>query len=329
MSEPRPPLILGGTGLIGFHIGQAWLRRGVRPRVAARDVVRGQGLWGAAADVLHADLTQPATLAAAVQGCEMVFHAAGPAEQWFKDPGVFHRTHVEGTRHLVQACIAAGVKRLVFLSTIDVFEPDTQGVITEHCARRTVARSPYEAAKQAADAWLSNPAHLGGLEVVFLHPCATYGPGPARSRGTNDFVRELRDGQIPILVPGGVPLVYAADVGEAAVRAALQAQPGDRFVLAERWLSLQDLARQTLALLGPGGRRRVPPVLPLSLARGVSQLTEAWARLTGTAPLVPRGQLQALQWGARPRAALAQARLELRFTPLETGLAALLEALPH
>ena len=268
------------------------------------------------------DLRQPADWdRQAFEGVDTVFHAAGIPEQWVSDPSIFDAVNFQGCQAITQAARAAGVRRLVFLSTIDVFEPESDHRIHEGCARRTSWRSAYERSKQVADAWLSDPVNVGSLEVVFLHPCATYGPGPTRSRGTNDFVRELRERQIPILVPGGVPLVLAADVGEAAVRAAVGGQAGERFVLASQWLTLRDVAVEVHRLLG---YRRVPPVLPLPLARAVSALTEGWSALFGGAPLVPKGQLAALQWGAVPDARHAQARLDMRFTPVSHGLAALL-----
>lgn len=318
-------LVLGATGLIGFHITQALLAQGVRPRVLVRDAQRGRQLHGDTVDLVVGDITEPRSLESAFAGMDVAFHAAGIPEQWVPDESVFERVNHEGCRHVAQAAAAAGVRRLVFLSTIDVFEPQADQRIHEQCARRTQARSAYERSKQAADLHLQTQYPPSGpLEIVYLHPCAIYGPGPTRSRGTNDFVKEIKSRQIPILVPGGMPLVLAADVGKAAVRAAQQAQAGERFVLAGPWISLRDLATQVHRQLGYG---RVPPVLPLPVARAVSALTQAWSRLTGTAPLVPRGQLEALQWGAKPDATRAREQLGMAFTSLNTGLRELLDSL--
>jgi nucleoside-diphosphate-sugar epimerase len=318
-------LVLGATGLIGFHITMALRRRGLRPRALVRDAQRGRVLHGDGVDLVVGDVTDPTSLQGVFNDVDVVFHAAGIPEQWVPDEGVFERVNHQGCRHVAQAAAAAGVRRLVFLSTIDVFEPEHDQRIHEQCARRTQARSAYERSKQAADLHLQTQYPPSGpLEIVYLHPCAIYGPGPTKSRGTNDFVKEIKARQIPILIPGGVPLVLAADVGEAAVRAAEGAQPGERFVLAGPWISLKDLAQQVHQHLGYG---RVPPVLPLPVARAVSTLTQAWSHLAGGAPLVPRGQLEALQWGAKPDARRARERLEMTFTSLDTGLRQLLDSL--
>jgi dihydroflavonol-4-reductase len=318
-------LVLGATGLIGFHITQALLRQGVRPRAMVREAERGRQLHGEAVDLVMGDITDPLSLQGVFNDVDVVFHAAGIPEQWVPDEGVFERVNHQGCRNVAHAAAAAGVRRLVFLSTIDVFEPQADQRIHEQCARRTQARSAYERSKQAADLHLQTQYPSSGpLEIIYLHPCAIYGPGPTRSRGTNDFVKEIKARQIPILVPGGMPLVLAADVGEAAVRAALQAQAGERFVLAGPWISLRDLATRVHQQLNYG---RVPPVLPLPVARAVSTLTQAWSRLTGMAPLVPRGQLEALQWGAKPDARRAREHLGMTFTGLDAGLRQLLDSL--
>jgi dihydroflavonol-4-reductase len=252
-------------------------------------------------------------------GVDTVFHAAGPPEQWLPDPGVFDRVHVDGTRHVVATARQCGVRRLVLTSTIDVFDAPPGARIDESVIASHPKGTPYERAKQQADTVVVQ-AMRDGLDAVFVHPCAVYGPGPARSRGINDFVRDLDAGKIPALLPGGMPVVFAADVGEAHVRAAERGTCGERFIVAERYVTLREL---TVAANAALGRSRVPPVVPMPVARAMSLATEAWARLTGTPPLVPAGQLQFLQWGVRPDASHARQRLDMRFTPLDQGLQAL------
>ena len=313
------PLVTGGTGLIGHHIVQALRTRGLTPRVLTREARRARDLYGDAVDIRTGDVTDPDSLRAAMAGADTVFHAAGPPEQWLRDPSVFERVHGDGTRHVVEAARHQGVRRLVLTSTIDVFDAPPGARIDETVIATHPKGTPYERAKQRADAIVAQ-AVAEGMDAVFVHPCAVYGPGPARSRGINDFVRDLDAGKIPALLPGGLPVVFAADVGEAHVRAAERGARGERFIVAERYLTLRELAVAANTALG---RKRVPPVVPMPVARAMSAATEAWARLSGTPPLVPAGQLHFLQWGVRPDATRARERLGMRFTPLDEGLQAL------
>jgi dihydroflavonol-4-reductase len=314
-----PSLVTGATGLVGFHIVEALLRSGERPRVLVRSVEKARALFGERVELVSGDVTDEASIRNALRSVETVFHAAGHPEQWLRDSGAVDRVNAGGTRTGVSACRGAGVRRLVFTSTIDVFEARPGERFNEDVLAREPKGTPYERSKQLADQVVA-AAVAEGLDAVFLHPAAVYGPGPAQSRGINDFVKDLEAGKVPALLPGGMPVVFAPDVGEAHLRAARRASAGERFIVSESFVTLRDLAISANAALG---LRRVPMVLPLAAARALSRITEAAARVTGLPPLVPAGQLHFLQWGAVPDATRARERLGLEFTTLEAGLAAL------
>lgn len=314
-----PSLVTGATGLVGFHIVDSLLRAGERPRVLVRNPDKARALFGERVELVLGDVTDEATVLAALPGVDTVFHAAGHPEQWLKDIGAFERVNVGGTRSVVSACLRAGVHRLVYTSTIDVFDAGPGNRFNEDVLATKPKGTSYERSKQNADQVVAQ-ALADGLDAVFIHPAAVYGPGPAQSRGINDFVKDLKAGKVPALLPGGMPVVFASDVGEAHVRAARCACAGDRFILSERFVTLRDLAVAANAVLGMS---RVPMVMPLKLARALSALTEAAANLIGRPPLVPAGQLHFLQWGAIPDAQRARQELGIEFTTLDAGLAAL------
>lgn len=315
----RRVLVTGGTGMVGYCIVQSLLERGYRVRALVRSPDKGKAVLPAACELVQGDVTAPATLATAAAGCEWVFHAAGFPEQWMRDPATFDRVNAEGTANMVAAARAAGAKRFVLTSTIDVFRWRAGETYDESELDPEPKQTPYERSKQRADQIVVE-ALDGGLDAVFLHPAAVYGPAPSDSPGTNDLLLKLFHGKVPALLPGGYPVVFAPDVGEGHVRAAERAAPGARFILSERYYPLTDLAREMLAALGLH-HRAVPRVIPLWLARTISTAGELGARLTGRPPLMPKGQLQFLQVDSYPSAKRATDELELPFTPLAEGLA--------
>jgi len=115
-------------------------------------------------------------------------------------------------------------------------------------------------------------------------------------------------GEISLLLPGTMPVVFADDVagGHLAAEAAL---PGSRFILSESVCTLPELAAQIAAAAGEvlGRQLRLPRVLPEWLARGISVATEALAKVTHRPPLLPAGQLEFLLSGATPVADRARA----------------------
>ncbi|MCA9694676.1 MAG: NAD-dependent epimerase/dehydratase family protein [Nannocystaceae bacterium] len=312
----------GATGLVGYSIVTALRRRGRPVRALVRDPSRASELLG---DVeLHAgDVTDRASIDAALDGCEVVYHAAGLPEQWLADASGFDRINVGGTRSMIDAALAAGVARFVYTSTIDVFAGARGQSFDESRIDPSPKGTAYERSKQEADRVVAN-AVTRGLPAVFLHPGGVYGPGPARSRGTNHFFADLRDRRIPGLVPGGIPVVFAPDVGEGHVLAEEKAAVGDRFILVDRYYTLTELARAVLTALEVSGvsqRRRPPRVLPAPLFRAVSWVGEALARRSGRPPLMPAGQLHFLLSEARPSSRRAREVLGWQPTPLGEGIA--------
>jgi len=311
-------LVTGATGLVGYNIVSALLRRGRSVRVLVRDVARAREVLPRACTFIAGDVTERSTLEAALAGCDCVYHAAGLPEQWLPDARRFAQVNVEGTRNLVEVALRMGLRRFVYTSTIDVFEAARGEAFDEGCIAEAPKGTHYERSKQEADRVVA-AAIQRGLMAVFLHPSGVYGPGPMASPGINHLIVDLKRGKVPMLLPGGVPLVFAPDVGEGHVLAESMGRVGDRFILSESWQTLAGLAGEITELLGLARR---PPVMPLWLGAMVAQVGEAVAGITGRPPLIPKGQLHFLQWQARPDSGRAQEQLGWRPTPLREGLAA-------
>src|SRR6266480_946037 len=100
-------LVTGATGKVGNAIASALLERGDQVRGLVRDPKR------AASEPLLGDATDAQTLAAAVEGCELVFNAMGMPEQWVKDEAIFDRVNAVGSGALATAAQRAGVRRFI------------------------------------------------------------------------------------------------------------------------------------------------------------------------------------------------------------------------
>jgi dihydroflavonol-4-reductase len=312
-------LLTGGTGIVGNAIASELVRRGRRVRALVRSLERGRALLPPECELVAGDVTDAASVERAIAGCDVVYHAAGLPEQWLADPDTFARVNVGGTRTVADAARAAGVERFVYTSTIDVFAcipgvPFDEG---------TIAVDPkptyYERSKQEADRYVADlGAH--GFPAVFLHPSAVYGPVPAASPGLNQLLADLARGKIPMLLPGGMPVVHAPDVALGHVLAEAQA-PGSRFILSESYWELAGLASAVAERTGA----KVPRIMPGLVAHVLAAAGEALARVIKRPPLIPRGQLLFLESHTRPDAARARRVLGWRPVPFRDALPATLE----
>lgn len=319
-------LITGGTGLIGFNVVQALVRRGRRVRVLVRSMERGRALLPAGCELAHGDITDPAAVRRAMEGCSVVFHVAGVPEQWLPDPARFQQVNAGGTQNALQAALALGVRRFVYTSTIDILAAEVGQEYDESRLADQPLGTPYERSKQAADQQVV-AAVQRGLPAIFLHPSAPYGPGPTNTPGLNNAIAKLLRGQMPALTPGGSPVAYAPDIGEGHVLAEERGAIGSRYILSESYHTLTELAQ---AVYAEAGLDRQPPrTLPLPVALGMASISEWLARLTGKPPLVASGQLHFMQWQAHPVSEKAQRELGWKPVPFREGLRETIAYLRH
>jgi uncharacterized protein YbjT (DUF2867 family) len=186
-------LVTGGTGFVGPKVVHALRARAYDVRALVRDPRRARTLEAWGCELVEGDVTDPGSLRAAVDGCEVVVHLvaiiAGKPEE-------FERVMAGGTRNLVAAAREAGVRRFVLMSALGVSE-ETKELV------------PYYRAK-----WDMEQAVLGSsLEYVVFRPSFVFG----RDGGVLQvFIRQVRWSPItPVLGPGTSRLqpIWVEDVG--------------------------------------------------------------------------------------------------------------------
>jgi nucleoside-diphosphate-sugar epimerase len=113
-------LVTGGAGVMGRRLVRGLIERGNRVRVLDRP---GTHLDGEDAELVHGDVTDPATLAGVFDGVDTVFHLAAILIAY--QPDAFERVNVGGTRNVLEGAKAAGVKHFIFVSSASVVYPRT------------------------------------------------------------------------------------------------------------------------------------------------------------------------------------------------------------
>jgi len=316
-------LVTGATGKVGGATARALLGRGDEVRALVRDPSRAGRLLPSGVELVPGDVTDPASLAAAVSGCELVFNAMGLPEQWVRDEGIFERVNARGTENVIRAARDAGVRRAVHTSTIDVFHAERGGHLDESQLADYAKGTAYERSKQRAEELAL--AARGEMELVIVNPAGVYGPTPVSSVGFDDqMFAPLIRGRLPALPPGGCGVAFDAGVAAGQLLAADRGRDGERYILCDRHVSMRELAE---AVVEAAGRGRVPLILPSGLARALTAAGEALARIIRRPPLLPRGQLHFFMWDAWPDSTKAQEELGWEPTPLEDGVRAAVAAL--
>jgi nucleoside-diphosphate-sugar epimerase len=311
-------LVTGATGKIGNAVARQLIERGDDVAALVRDTDRARELLPAAAELFEGDVTEPATIAAAAAGVDGAFNCMGIYEQWLRDPTTFDRVNAEGAAHVVAAARESGASRVVHTSTFDVFHAEPGGTVTEDEVASYPKGTAYERSKQHAEEQVLDEANRGrGIEVVIVNPASVYGPGPWASSGLDSAFRDAIRRRLPACPPGGMTTAFIDDVAGGHTAAFDSGRPGERYILADGYATVRDLCR---AAVEEAGRGFVPPVLPRGIARAMSGAGEAVSRLIRRPPILPRGQLEFLQWEARADSLKAQRELGFNPIPWQEGV---------
>ncbi len=316
-------LVTGATGKVGRAIAAELLERGDQVSALVRDPKRGVSTLPAGVDPVKGDATNAASLSAAVEGCEIVFNAMGMPEQWVRDEAIFDRVNAHGSGALAAAARKAGVRRFVHTSTHDVFHAESGRSFDETTVADYPKGTAYERSKQHAEELVL--AERDGMEVVILNPSGVYGPTQAATPSfENGMFEPIVRKRLPALPPGGTGYAFVDGVAEGHLLAADSAKDGERYILADGYASFREIAETVKQVAGRG---RVPPVMPVPVARALAGVGEGMARIIRRPPLLPRGQLTYFLWQAHPDSSKAQSELGWQTTPLADGVRTTLDSM--
>jgi nucleoside-diphosphate-sugar epimerase len=316
-------LVTGATGKVGHAISRALVARGDEVRVLVRDRLRALDTLPDGVQAAEGDVTVPDSLPRAVAGCELVFNAMGLPEQWLADQSLFDRVNAQGTGNLARAAREAEVRRFIHTSTEDVFQAARGARFDETALADSPKGTAYERSKQRAEELVL--AERDGMEVVILNPTGVYGPGPSASASFDkDMFEPLVKKRIPALPPGGFSIVFVEGLAQAHLLGAEKGGDGERYILSDAHVTPRELAETVVRVAGRG---RVPPTMPVPVARAFAALGEGISRVIRRPPMLARGQLHWFLWDARADSTKAQRELGFTPTPVEEGVRRTLEAM--
>jgi dihydroflavonol-4-reductase len=303
-------LILGATGCIGNNVVRACLDEGWTVRAFHRATSQTWMLDGLEVEPAIGDLADPASLVAAMRGCDVVFHAAAYYPLHSLDMVGSLRKAVTGMRHVLDAAAKAQVDHLVYTSALTTIGPALQpGRLADERDFYLPGStgSAYFECKWAmeAEAWR---AIAQGLPVVIVNPTAVFGPWDVKPT-TGEVLLNVARGRFPVWLDLDVNVVDARDVGIGQVLAAERGHVGQRFILGGENLPV----RQALATAAREAGVRPPRWrAPLRLVDAAVSVSEALGHLPLVQPL-PLEHLKTLrEWRAL---SVEKAQRELGFQP--------------
>jgi len=259
-------LVTGATGFIGANLVEALTQRGWQVRALHRRSSSSKALAGLRYDSAIGDVTDPASLIAAMDGVDVVFHVAAVADYWRSDPDRLMRVNVEGTRNVLQAARDRRVRRVVFTSSCAALGRPPFGQALDERAQFNLRPEefPYGYSKHLAEQ-VCGEFVRAGLDVVIVNPAVVFGPRDVNLISSSLIV-ELARRTIPFVPPGGVSVIDVADVCYGHIVAAERGRTGERYILTNENLTYRQLFGLIADVVGRPRPRATIPGAMLKLA---------------------------------------------------------------
>jgi dihydroflavonol-4-reductase len=216
-------LVTGGTGFVGTHVVRALLAEERTVRCLVRPNSRRDNLEGLDVEIVEGDLTDAASLARAMKGggIDTLYHVAADYRLWARDKDDLYRANVGGTHRVLEAASQAGVRRVVYTSSVAALgltadgspaneeTPVVRGRIVGH-----YKRSKYDAERVARE-WAER-----GLPVVIVNPSTPVGERDIKPTPTGQMIVDFLNRRMPAYVDTGLNLIDVRDVARGHLLAA-------------------------------------------------------------------------------------------------------------
>jgi dihydroflavonol-4-reductase len=272
-------LVTGASGFVGAAVARALVAEGWSVRVLVRDRSNRSNLASLPVEVAVGDLTAAASLDAALQDCEALFHVAADYRLGAPDPAELYRTNVEGTRNLLAAARAAGVERIVYTSSVATVGIPRDGTPGDEATPVSLDAmiGHYKRSKFLAEQVVMEAARAG-LPAVIVNPSTPVGPGDVKPTPTGQLVLDAAAGRMPAYVDTGLNIVHVDDVAAGHLAAFHRGRVGERYILGGEDMTLQQILIYIAQRVG-----RSPPRirLPYAVILPMAYAAEAVAKITG------------------------------------------------
>ncbi len=291
-------LVTGATGFVGGNVARALWMRGDDVRALVRPGANEAAIQDTSIQRCPGDLLDVDSLRRAMAGCRFVYHCAATYSFWARHPTDIYRSNVEGTRNILTAAREAGVERVVFTSSVVTIglprEPGGSIDSTKlgnagRLGNTSVLGDPgilgdentpldpsqlvghYKRSKYQSEQ-LALQANGNGLPVVVVNPCAPVGEWDVKPTPTGRIPLDFARGRMPGYMNTGLNFVDVADVAEGHILAMERGEPGHRYILGSRNLTLRQIFEMLAEITG----RRVPRWrFPYWLVLGAAYLDQA------------------------------------------------------
>jgi len=260
-------LVTGGHGFIGSYVVHRLVARGYPVRCLVRSSSKTYRIDDLAVEKTVGDILDPDSLARAMQGCDLCIHLAGISAYADMHTDWAWNTIVDGTRNVFEAALAAGLKRVVYISSGVVYGRRAPGFVADEDAPFELAGSGliYAEAKHRNEEQVTEFVKRG-LDIVVAIPMETYGPKDDEFL-TTGYLKEAINSWPAMATRGGTMFGHVDDVAEGIVLGMEKGGTGERYILGSENGTVEEIVKLALDVAGKPDKKVL--VMPTGLTRFV------------------------------------------------------------
>ena len=263
----RPVLVAGASGFVGSHTARLLVKQGRKVRVLLRKSSKVDALRDLPVEIHYGDVLDPASLKAAMQGCQSVFYSVVDPRFWLTDVTPIYRNNVDGLLNAMAVALELGIERFVFTSSMGTLGINPDGPVTEDIAFNWRDRAPpYILARLKAEEEFLKCCRERGLPGVALCVANTYGPEDFQPTPHGGMLRDVAQGKARAALDVAAPAVDIRDVAEAAVLAERHGRNGERYIIAGEYISNREFYRLATDAGGVPPIKMIPPWIAYAIA---------------------------------------------------------------
>jgi dihydroflavonol-4-reductase len=277
-------LITGANGFVGSAVLRHLLEDGHEVRALVRPGSNRTNLENLPVEIVDGDLIDSSSLKKAVSCCDYLFHVAADYRLWIPDPDLMYQTNVAGKRHLMQHAAEAGVKKIVYTSSVATLgiNPDRSPANETTSVSLANMIGHYKRSKYLAEEEVHKLVATHKLPATIVNPSTPIGPRDIKPTPTGRIIVDCLSGRIPAYVDTGLNIAHVDDVARGHLLALEKGEIGERYILGGEDMSLKSI----LELICEIGHRKPPRIsIPHNLILPIAKLIEIWAGFTGLEPL--------------------------------------------
>lgn len=243
---------MGASGFLGSHVTRRLVERGDDVRVLIRTTSSTTPLDDLDVERCYGDIFDERAVREAMSGRDDVYYCVVDTRAWLRDPAPLFATNVDGLRRVLDIAARAELNRFVFTSTIGTVAIGNGRAVTEDDPFNWSGKGgPYIASRLEAEKLVLRYARERGLPAVAMNVSNTYGPRDWQPTPHGSLVAAAALGKMPVYVRGvASEVVGVEDAAEALLLAADKGRAGERYIVSESYMTMQEILQTAAEAVG-------------------------------------------------------------------------------